>query len=85
MSPYAIVNSHAPSADAASLVERLTAWHDRMVSHERQLKTSAARDLCDDECPHVEAGLLWSEVTSVMADRAHELAFLRSRAEGVSP
>ena len=85
MSPYAIVSSNAPSAEAASLVERLTSWHDRMVAHERQLRTAGTSGPCDDECPHVEAGMLWTEVTSVIDPPANELAFLRSRAGGVSP
>ena len=37
-------------------------------------------DVCDDECPHAEARALWSEAIAIFGSRAHELTFLRWRA-----
>jgi hypothetical protein len=78
MNPYAI----ADLAGAASLRARLVAWHDAMVTHERQLRSDPTVDLCDDECPHGEAAALWREAASLLGPRASELTFLRSRALG---
>lgn len=80
MNPYAIVSSAAGSAEAASLRVRLMAWHDAMVAHERHLRSGQIAGACDDECPHVEARDLWTEVSAVLGSRANELTFLRSRA-----
>lgn len=79
MSPYAILGSSAAPADSASLSTRLTAWHDRMVAHERQLRSGHAAGACDDECPHVEARQLWREAVATLGPRARELTFLYSR------
>jgi hypothetical protein len=80
MNPYAIVGSSAETADAASLRERLIAWHDAMVAHERRLRVATTDDRCHDECPHADARTLWAEVCAALGPRASELAFLRSRA-----
>ena len=85
MSPYAILGSSVGTAEAASLCVRLTAWHDAMVAHERRLRTGRATDACDDECPHIEARVLWTEALATLGPRASELTFLRSRANGVAP
>jgi hypothetical protein len=61
MNPYAIADLASSTADSASLRARLLAWHDAMVTHERQLRSDPAAALCDDECPHVEATALWRE------------------------
>ena len=84
MNPYGIVGSGTGSSDAASLRARLTAWHDTMVAHERRLRSGHTTDVCDEECPHVEARTLWTEVSAMLGSRASELAFLRSRALGAS-
>jgi hypothetical protein len=65
------------------LGERLAAWHDAMVAHERRLRTARTADACDDECAHVEARILWAEAVAMFGDRATELRFLRSRATAV--
>ena len=83
MNPYAIASLGTDSADAASLRARLQAWHDAMVTHERRLRADPAADPCDDECPHVEASVLWREAAALLGSRATELTFLRSRALGV--
>ena len=85
MSPYAILGSSVGTAEAAALCVRLTAWHDAMVAHERRLRAGRIADVCDDECPHVEARTLWTAALLTLGPRACELTFLRSRANGVSP
>jgi hypothetical protein len=82
MNPYAIVSSDVAGAETASLRARLMAWHDAMVAHERRLRPGHITDACDDECPHVEARALWTEVSAVPGSRVNELTFLRSRALG---
>jgi hypothetical protein len=80
MNPYVLLGSRIGTPEAASLAERLAAWHDSMVAHERRLRIARTDDLCDDECPHVEARALWTEAVATFGDRAAELRFLRSRA-----
>jgi hypothetical protein len=80
MNLYAMVSSGVNTNEGASLAARLTAWHDAMVAHERKLRMDHAGEICDDECPHVEARLLWNEAVETFGPRAQELKFLRSRA-----
>jgi hypothetical protein len=80
MNPYTMLGSGFGTTEAASLSARLSTWHDAMVAHERRLRAGTASDLCDDECPHVEARALWSEAVATFGPRAHDLRFLRSRA-----
>ena len=80
MNPYAILGSGVGTEEAASLCARVTVWHDAMVAHERRLRMGRAGDVCDDECPHVEARTLWAEAVTTLGSRASELTFLRSRA-----
>jgi hypothetical protein len=80
MNPYLALCSSLGTNDADSLSARLSAWHDAMVAHERRLGTARTSDLCDDECPHADARALWSEAIEIFGARAHELTFLRSRA-----
>ena len=79
MNIYASLASGIANSEAASLCTRLAAWHDAMVAHERRLRTESTSDLCDEECPHVEARVLWDEALTTFGPRAHELTFLRSR------
>jgi hypothetical protein len=83
MNPYVLLGSGVGTPEAAALAERLAAWHDSMVAHERRLRLARAEKLCDDECPHVEARTLWTEALATLGDRASELRFLQSR--GVTP
>jgi hypothetical protein len=79
MNPYSMVGSGNGTPEAAALSARLATWHDAMVAHERKIR--AGRDeVCDEECPHAEAGWLWVEALEIFGDRAQELTFLRSRA-----
>ena len=82
MNPYVVLGTGIGTSEAASLSGRLATWHDAMVTHERALRAGRSGVACDDECPHVEAGMLWSEAVSTYGERAPELAFLRSRATG---
>jgi hypothetical protein len=81
MNLYVLLGSRAGTSEAASLSERLAAWHDTMVAHERRLRVARPGDRCTDECPHVEARMLWEEAVTTFGDRASELRFLRSSAE----
>jgi hypothetical protein len=80
MNPYAMLSSGIGTTEAMSLSTRLATWHDAMVAHERQLRSGTTNDVCDDECPHVEARTLWAEALETFGPRVNELAFLRSRA-----
>ena len=80
MNPYAMLTSGSFTSTSSALAARLAAWHDAMVAHERRLWTGRTGDVCDDECPHVEARTLWAEALAAFGERAHELSFLRSRA-----
>lgn len=83
MNPYALLGSRIGTSEAASLSDRLAAWHDSMVAHERRLRAMRTDDACDDECPHMEARTLWAEAAKMFGHRASELRFLRSRATTV--
>lgn len=80
MNPYTMLASASGTSTSSVLASRLAAWHDAMVAHERRLQTGRTGDVCDDECPHVEARSLWAEALAAFGARAHELSFLRSRA-----
>lgn len=82
MNPYLLLGSGLGTSEASSLSARLSAWHDAMVAHERRLRTGRTSAACDDECPHAEARALWSEALAIFGSRAHELTFLRLRANG---
>jgi hypothetical protein len=85
MNPYAILASNIGTTEAASLTIRLTAWHDAMVAHLRRLRTRRASDVCDEECPHVEAKALWSEAVATFGDEASRLSFLRTHGASRRP
>ena len=80
MNPYAMLASGSATSTSSALAARLAAWHDAMVAHERRLRTGRTGDVCDDECPHVEARTLWAEALAAFGERARALSFLRSRA-----
>lgn len=80
MNLYTMVGSGIGSFEATALGERLAAWHDAMVAHERKIRAGRTAEMCDEECPHGEAPALWIEATEIFGDRAQELTFLRSRA-----
>jgi hypothetical protein len=78
MNPYTLVGSGLGTTEAVSLAQRLVAWHDAMVTHERRLRAGRVGDGCDEDCAHSEARALWDEALTTFGDRAHELSFLRS-------
>lgn len=82
MSMYKLIETAEGLRAPSDLAERLVAWHDAMVTHERGRRASQSSLQCDDECPHVEARELWAEAVAVLGDSAHDLTFLRSRALG---
>ena len=84
MNPYMLIGSKVGTEEAASLSQRLAAWHDLMVAHERRLRGGRGTDACDEDCAHSDAQSLWGEALVTFGDRAHELSFLRSRALTVS-
>ena len=85
MNPYISIGSGLGTAEAAALSQRLAAWHDAMVMHERRLRLGRTSNGCDDDCAHGEARALWAEAVATFGDRAHELSFLRSRAMTATP
>lgn len=80
MNLYGLVDTGAGMA--TDLSARLRAWHDAMVAHERRRRTRPTDEVCDDECPHAEARDLWVAAREVLGDRARDLTFLRTKAEG---
>jgi hypothetical protein len=80
VNPYTWVGAALGTTDATALAARLTAWHDATVTHERALQQGRADAVCDDDCPHAEAGTLWLEALDVFGSRADDLGFLRSQA-----
>jgi len=82
MNIYRMVGNTLGTPDAIELAERLSAWHDQMVTHERLARL---RDACSDECPHVEAAGLWHEAREMFGEQAAELRFLRSRSGAAQP
>ena len=76
MNIYLMIGNNVGTPDAVELGERLSAWHDAMVAHERRLPGSP---VCDEDCPHVEATVLWKEAVAIFGPYAADLKFLRSR------
>lgn len=81
MNPYARLSSGSDVPGAADLCERLSAWHDAMVEHERRLRARRDADACDEDCPHAEATALWSDAVAILGDRAATLTFLRGHGD----
>ena len=79
MNPYMLIGSTVGTAEATSLAQRLAAWHDAMVAHERRLRGNVSA-VCDEDCAHSDARSLWAEALIAFGERADELSFLRSRA-----
>lgn len=86
MNPYTLVGAGRGTPEALDLSRRLAAWHDAMVKHERRLEAGGAGTICDEDCAHGEARVLWAEALATFGERAHDFAFLRSRAiAGATP
>ncbi len=76
MNVYKSVGYTVGTPEALALSERLSAWHDSMVAHERPADTPRSAR-CDDDCPHFEARLLWGEAVETFGRHAETLRFLR--------
>lgn len=61
---------------ARDLAAQLVAWHDAMVKHARVVGTPRAVQ-CGEECPHVDARLLWVAARETFGDLAAGLEFLK--------
>jgi hypothetical protein len=80
---YRFLANQVGTQDALDLANRLVAWHDAMVAHERAIKREVSEG-CDQPCPHDEALDLWREAQQVFGPAAAELAFLRAQAEATA-
>ena len=76
MTIYLMIGNNIGTREAVELGERLSAWHDAMVAHER-LRAGSAR--CGEDCPHAEAAVLWKDAVRTFGPYAADLKFLRSR------
>jgi hypothetical protein len=80
MNVYRLLGDNVGTSEARMLAEQLVAWHDAMVKHLRVVGPSRAL-ACADDCPHEEAGLLWSAAQTTFGARAADLAFLRAHGQ----
>jgi hypothetical protein len=74
--PYAVLGASLGIVATEPLLRRIADWHDAMVEHER----AARYEPCDRDCPHAQAGRLWTEASARFGRDAFHLSFLRSRA-----
>ncbi len=79
MNIYRILGDRIGTSQARELAQQLVAWHDAMVKHLRVVGSRAAQ--CGEDCPHVEAGVLWAEAQEVLGASARQLEFLRSHGQ----
>jgi hypothetical protein len=84
MNPYRSLGNALGTRAALDLAERLSAWHDSMVMHQRRAGVSRGR-ACAADCPHVQAPQLWAEALDLYGPRAHGLGFLRTHATAGDP
>ena len=80
MNVYRILGDYVGTSEARVLAEQLVAWHDSMVKHLRIVGPRRGA-VCDDECPHGEAAMLWSAAQATFGARAEDLTFLRSHGQ----
>jgi hypothetical protein len=79
--PYHTLACLAGNADAHTLADELTRWHDRMVAHVRRHGAAPPTDCCgDDDCPSEAASSLWQHAQRAYGARADSLTFLMARA-----
>jgi hypothetical protein len=77
MNIYRVLGDRIGTSEARELAQQLVAWHDAMVKHLR-IVGSRATAHCADDCPHVEAGVLWAAAQEILGANANQLDFLRS-------
>ena len=80
MNIYRILGDRIGTSEARELAQQLVAWHDAMVKHLRVVDSRATVE-CADDCPHVEAGLLWTAAQNILGASAGRLEFLRSHGQ----
>jgi hypothetical protein len=80
MNIYRVLGYRRGTSEARELAQRLVNWHDAMVKHLR-IVGSQATTHCADDCPHVEAGVLWAAAQEVLGSNARQLEFLRSHGQ----
>ncbi len=78
VSHYLAVAHRVGSPEARDLGRQLSAWHDRMVAHQRGAR--AFGPSCHEACPHAESIEFWQAAVEILGDAAEDLAFLRSTA-----
>ncbi len=79
MSHYQAIAHRVGSPEARDLGRQLSAWHDRMVAHQRGAR--AFGPSCHESCPHAESIELWQAAREILGGAAEDLAFLRGTAE----
>lgn len=80
MNIYRVLGDRIGTDEARQLAQQLVAWHDAMVKHLRRVGPLATVT-CAGDCPHVEAGVLWTAAQNVLGDGARRLEFLRSHGQ----
>lgn len=80
MNIYRVLGDRIGTIEARNLAHQLVAWHDAMVRHLRVVGSRATAQ-CTDDCPHVEAGVLWTAAQDVLGASASQLEFLRSHGQ----
>ena len=80
MNIYRILGDRVGTNEARELAQQLVAWHDAMVKHLRRVDSRATAD-CADDCPHVEAGVLWRAAQDILGAGARQLEFLRAHGQ----
>jgi hypothetical protein len=80
MNIYRVLGDRIGTSEARELAQQLVAWHDAMVNHLRVVAARATAK-CTDDCPHVEAGVLWTAAQEVFGASARQLEFLRSHGQ----
>ena len=80
MNIYRVLGDRIGTGEARQLAQQLVAWHDAMVKHLRRVGPLATGQ-CADDCPHVEAGVLWTAAQDILGASARQLGFLRSHGQ----
>ena len=80
MNIYRVLGDRIGTLEARELAQQLVAWHDAMVKHLR-IARSLATARCAEDCPHVDAGVLWTAAQEILGASARQLEFLRSHGQ----
>ena len=80
MNIYRILGDRVGTSEARQLAQELVVWHDAMVKHLRRVG-AVATATCAEDCPHVEAGVLWTAALDILGSGARQLEFLRSHGQ----